>query len=75
MAEEPESLVLQQLCLIREELAEVRGDIGLMKSEMADRMDGLEGTLQGQTAILIGLGQYIGSIDQRVERLEAKIGA
>ena len=59
-----DNLVLQQLRLIRDDIAKLR-------EEIAD----VKGTQQGQTGILISLGHYIHSIDDRVERLEAKIGA
>ena len=59
-----DNLVLQQLRLIWDDLALLREEIAEVKV-----------TQQGQTGILISLGHYIHSIDHRVERLEAKIGA
>ncbi len=63
MADNTENIVLEQLRLIRADLTEIRDDIADLKLGQ-----------QGQTAILIGLGKYIHDIDERVEKLEDKIG-
>ena len=64
MAEEPDQLVLKLLREIRERLDIVEGKI----DDLAVKTD-------GHTGILIGLGHYIHSIDDRVEHLEQKAGA
>ena len=71
MGESVDNLVLEQLRLIREKLGQVEGMIG----ELAEKIDDLKLGQEGQTGILIGLGQYIHSIDTRVEHLEQKMGA
>ena len=71
MAGNVDNLVLEQLRLIREDLA-----------KMNTHMDGLDGRmeevgtrLQSMEGVLFGLGGYIRSIDQRVEHIETKLGA
>jgi len=64
MADDPENMVLHYLREIRDRLGSVESKI-----------DGLAAKTDGHTAILIGLGKYIHDIDERVEHLEAAIGA
>ena len=71
MAGNVDNLVLEQLRLIREDLA-----------KMNTHMDGLDGRmeevgtrLQSMEGVLFGLGGYIRSTDQRVEHIETKLGA
>jgi hypothetical protein len=63
MAEEPDNLVIKLLQEIRDRLGVVEGKI-----------DDLKVAQDGHTGILIGLGHYIHSIDERVEHLEQKAG-
>ncbi|RVT83957.1 hypothetical protein DXV76_09610 [Rhodobacteraceae bacterium CCMM004] len=63
MADEPTSLVLEQLRLIREDLRGVHS-----------KMDDLAVKVDGHTALLIGLGKYVHDIDGRVEHIEQKLG-
>ena len=63
MADEPINLVLERLPLIRETLGKMQGDITELRDEMI-----------GQRTVLIGLGTYIGAINERVEHVEAHLG-
>ncbi len=65
-----DNLVLEQLRLIREKLGQVEGRLG----DIEEKIDDLKTGQSGLTAIVIGLGHYIHSIDERVEHLEQKIG-
>jgi archaellum component FlaC len=77
MAESVDNLVLEQLRLIREQLGRMEGRIDGLAADMRDlrdEMGGLEAKIDGNSGVLIGLGHYIHSIDERVENLEQKIG-
>jgi hypothetical protein len=63
MAEGIDNIILEQLRLIR-------GDIARVEERIGD----LEGKVDGQTGIIIGLGHYMHTIDHRFEMLERKIG-
>jgi uncharacterized protein YigA (DUF484 family) len=68
MAENVDSLVLEQLRLIR-------ADIGELRSELAAFKDEAHGDFVAQKTMLFGLASVIGQIGERVEHLEQKIGA
>ena len=61
---EPESLILEQLRLIRADLGELKSDLATFKTEV-------RGDFMAQKTMLFGLAGVIGQIDQH---LEAKIG-
>ena len=72
-----DNIILEQLRLIRDSLARMEGRIdGLAENVQGLRseMTGLEAKIDGNTAILVGFGHYIHSIDERVEHLEQTIG-
>jgi hypothetical protein len=71
MAGNVDSIVLEQLRLIRESLGVVQSKMG----ELDAKVDDLGIELRGHAALLIGLGSYVKSIDERVEHLEHAIGA
>jgi hypothetical protein len=68
MAESVDNLVLEQLRLIRSDLARI-------EEKFDGRIDDLEAKVDGNTGILVALGRYIHDIDGRVERLEEAIGS
>ena len=74
MAPNVESIVLEQLRLIR-------SDIQSLDEKLTARIDGLEAKVddlairaQSTEGVLFGLGGYVRSIDQRVEHIEKKLG-
>ena len=67
MAENVENIVLEQLRLIR-------SDIRTLDAKLSERIDGLEGKIDGNTGVLIALGRYLRDIDNRVEHIEEKLG-
>ena len=70
MSENVNSLVLEQLRLIREEFKRIDQRFDALEGKVDDvgtKMQSVEG-------ILFGLGGYIRSIDQRVEHIEVKLG-
>ena len=71
MVENVDNLVLEQLRLIREALAEMQAKIDATDEKVGD----LGTQLRSVGGVLFGLGGYIRSIDPRVENLETKLGA
>ncbi|MBD3763323.1 MAG: hypothetical protein IE927_00925 [Rhodobacterales bacterium] len=68
MAESGDSLVLEQLRLIR-------ADLGELRSELAAFKDETHSDFVAQKTMLFGLASVIGQIGERVGHLERKIGA
>lgn len=75
MASSVDNLVLEQLCLIREELGELRCDFASFKADTGANFDTLHTDMLGQQTMMFGLASVIGQIDKRVEHLESRIGA
>jgi hypothetical protein len=67
MAENVDNIILEQLRLIRE-------DISRVEERLGSKIEELEAKVDGHTGVMIALGRYVHDIDQRVERLEEKIG-
>ena len=67
MNEKVESIVLEQLRLIREDMKN-----GFERVE--SRFEDLEVKVDGHTAMLVAFGKYIHDIDERVEHIEQKLG-
>ena len=67
MNDNVENIILEQLRELRRENAELR-------AEISDRFDALDLRVEGLTGILVGLGQYVHSLDNRVEHIEEKLG-
>ena len=70
MSETVDSIVLEQLRLIREDLGRLNGRF----DDMDARFDELDAELHGHKMMIFGLSTVIGQIDKRVEHLEDKIG-
>ena len=70
MAENVDNLVLEQLRLMRSEFAGVNARLEAMES----KIDDLKVGQNGLTALLVGLGHYVHSIDKRVEHIEERLG-
>jgi tetrahydromethanopterin S-methyltransferase subunit G len=70
MAENVDSLVLEQLKLIREDFKRMDKRF----DELEAKVDELGVRAQSTEGVLFGLGGYIRSIDQRVEHIEQKLG-
>lgn len=68
MAENVDSIVLEQLRLIRAELGE-------LKSEMSSFKADARSNALAQQTMLFGMAGVIGDIRERVEHLEQKMGA
>ncbi len=71
MVENVDNLVLEQLRLIRETLAQMQAKIDATD----EKVDDLGTQLRSVEGVLFGLGGCIRPIDQRVENLETKLGA
>ncbi len=67
MPENVDNIILEQLRLIREDIKRIEETLG-------GKIDDLEAKVDGHTGVMIALGRYVHDIDQRVERLELKIG-
>ncbi|MCA3509732.1 MAG: hypothetical protein IOC80_13725 [Rhodobacter sp.] len=74
MNENVENLVLEQLRLIRLDIGGLKGDLDAFKEEVRTEFSDVRSDLLGQQTMLFGLATVIGQIDQRVERLERKLG-
>jgi archaellum component FlaC len=74
MAENVDNLVLEQLRLIRETLGQMQDEIKDMRRDFNDKIENVTVKVNANTAILIGFGHYIHSIDERVEHLEKIMG-
>ena len=73
MNENVESLILMQLREIRAEMAEMRGDIGLLSKDVAGVRSDLKDVDQkvdGLSTILMLLTGHVHGIEMRVEALE-----
>jgi hypothetical protein len=68
MAENVDSIILEQLRLIRAELGELRQDLAEFKADV-------KGDFLAEKTMIFGLAGVIGQIDGRVENLETAIGA
>jgi tetrahydromethanopterin S-methyltransferase subunit G len=70
MAENVDSIVLEQLRLIREDFKRMDKRF----DDLEAKVDELGVRAQSTEGVLFGLGGYIRSIDQRVEHIEQKLG-
>ena len=68
---EVENISLEQLRLIREKL----GAMDDKFKEVNEKIDDLKVGQQSMTGVLMAFGGYLRDIDERVEHLEAAIGA
>ena len=75
MAENVDSIVIEQLRLIREDLRRMDGRFDAMEEKMAAQFDEVKTELHGHKMMIFGLSNVIGQIDKRVEQLEEKLGA
>jgi hypothetical protein len=75
MSVEPSSLVLEQLRLIRADIADVKSGLGAKISDLSDRVDNIDAQLQGLTYVMTtAIGSIVidvKDIRQRVETLES----
>jgi hypothetical protein len=75
MSVEPSSLVLEQLRLIRADIADVKSGLGEKISDVSDRVDNIDAQLQGLTYVMTtAIGSIVidvKDIRQRVETLES----
>jgi hypothetical protein len=75
MSVEPSSLVLEQLRLIRADIADVKSGLGEKISDLSDRVDNIDAQLQGLTYVMTtAVGSIVidvKDIRQRVETLES----
>ena len=74
MVENVESLVLEQLRLIREDLGSLRSDFSTFKSEVRSEFKDVKTEIHGNTMMIFGLSNVIGQIDKRVEHVEEILG-
>ncbi|HBG98236.1 MAG: hypothetical protein JKP98_04605 [Rhodobacteraceae bacterium] len=74
MTDSVDNLVLEQLRLIREDIAAARTDIARVEETLTDQIAALEGKVDGITGVVVALGRYMHDMDERVERLEERIG-
>ena len=70
MAENVNSLVLEQLRLIRDDFKRMDKRF----DDLESKVDELGVRAQSTEGVLFGLGGYIRSIDERVEHIEKKLG-
>lgn len=70
MAENVNSLVLEQLRLIRDDFKRMDKRF----DDLEAKVDELGVRAQSTEGVLFGLGGYIRSIDERVEHIEKKLG-
>ena len=63
MNETVENLILEQLRAIRADMSDVK-----------DRLETVEAKMDGMTVILVNFGKNIHDLDERVERIEEKLG-
>lgn len=68
MAENVDNLIIEQLRGIRDDIRKLDGKIDEVNENLTTRIDALQG-------ITIGLGHYVHALDDRIEKLEDKIGA
>jgi hypothetical protein len=70
MTDNVNSLVLEQLRLIREDFRRMDARF----DDLSDKVDDLGVKVRSVEGVLFGLGGYIRSIDERVEHIEQKLG-
>ncbi|OYX19537.1 MAG: hypothetical protein B7Z04_09110 [Rhodobacterales bacterium 32-66-9] len=74
MAENVDSLVLEQLRLIREDLGALKTGMAAFKDEVHGEFGDVKAELLGQRTMIFSLATTIGHIDRRVEHIEEKLG-
>jgi hypothetical protein len=74
MSENSDSLVLEQLRLIRSDIRQLDEKLSGRIDAVEDKVDDLALRAQSTEGVLFGLGGYIRSLDERVEHIEAKLG-
>ncbi len=74
MADNVDNLVLEQLRPIRETLGQMLGEIRGMCSDFDEKIDGSSGKVLANTTVVMALAQYIGTMNERVEHIEAHLG-
>ena len=70
MAEGPDSIVIEHLRAIRDELGRVNDRLGRME----EKLDDTEQALKGNTLLLGMLAGHVQHIDERLEAVEKKVG-
>jgi hypothetical protein len=74
MSNEPQNLVLEQLRLIRSDIADVKNGLGAKIADLTERVDNIDTQLQGLTYVMTtavgSLAMDMKDIKQRVEVLE-----
>jgi hypothetical protein len=74
MSKEPQNLVLEQLRLIRNDIADVKNGLGAKIADLTERVDNIDTQLQGLTYVMTtavgSLAMDMKDIKQRVELLE-----
>ncbi|MGL6208287.1 MAG: hypothetical protein ACRC14_00475 [Paracoccaceae bacterium] len=74
MNENVESIVLEQLRLIREDLRRMDTRLVDLEGHMTSEFDDVKTAQHGHTMMIFGLSNVIGQIDKRVEHVEEKLG-
>jgi hypothetical protein len=74
MAENVDSLVLEQLRLIRSDIQSLDEKLSGRIDRLEAKVDDLAIRAQSTEGVLFGLGGYVRSIDERVEHIEKKLG-
>lgn len=69
-----ETLILEQLRLIRDDMAKIQSRIYGGFSELSGRLEAVETDMQSVQGILFSLGGYIRGLDQHVGHIEAEFG-
>ncbi len=79
MNDNVESLILEQLRLMRGEIGAMRGDLAVMQSKLEDleeRMDegfsDVNGRIDGLVLMVHLLATHLHHVEERVERLESR---
>jgi hypothetical protein len=72
LAENVDTIVPEQLRLIREQLGGVETRLSETEGRLAERID--NGKLDGLTGVVIALGRYIHDIDTGTRTVEHRIG-
>ena len=74
MAENVESLMLEQFRLIREDIRALRTDLMDFKVEVRGDFADAKADMGALRMMVFGLASVMGQLDQRVEHVEAKLG-
>lgn len=74
MNENVDSIVLEQLRLIRDDLRKMNTRFDELQVKMSSEFDDVKTELHGHTMMIFGLSNVIGQIDKRVEHVEEKLG-